>query len=145
MLGDLGAYVNYAVAAIFFAVGLHLTGVIQLPFSGPGNVGFQKKGLLAALALGLIFGIALGPCTFAYMAPILGVTFKMAETNMALGVLLLFAYGVGHCSVIVAAGTSTGIVQQYLEWNANSRGTLIMKKVCGALVILGGLYLIYTA
>ena len=105
----------------------------------------KRKGVLAAFILGLVFGIALGPCTFAYIAPMLGVTFKLgAEQPIYAGSLLLM-YGVGHCSVIVAAGTSTGLVQKYMNWNESSKGAVILKKVCGALVILGGLYLIYTA
>ena len=92
-----------------------------MPWSGPGQVGMKRKGLLAALILGLVFGIALGPCTFAYLAPMLGVTFKLAATNLAYGVVLLLAYGVGHCSVIVAAGTSTELVQRFLNWNDASR------------------------
>jgi cytochrome c-type biogenesis protein len=105
----------------------------------------KAKGLLAALILGLVFGIALGPCTFAYMAPMLGVTFKLARTNMLYGVLLLLTYGVGHCSVIVLAGTSTEVVQTYLDWNEVSKGAVVLKRICGLLVILGGLYLIYSA
>jgi len=58
---------------------------------------------------------------------------------------LLLAYGVGHCGVIAAAGTSTEVVQRYLQWNETSPGMRIVKKVCGALVLAGGLYLIYTA
>ena len=65
MMGDVGCYGNYIVALIFFVVGLHLLGVIPMPFSGPGQVGMKRKGLLAAFILGLVFGIALGPCTFA--------------------------------------------------------------------------------
>jgi cytochrome c-type biogenesis protein len=145
MMGDVGRYGNYFVAAIFFVVGLHLLGVIPMPWSGPGRVGMKRKGMLAAFILGLVFGIALGPCTFAYMAPMLGVTFKLAATDIGYGVLLLAAYGVGHCSVIVAAGTSTELVQRYLNWNEQSRGSVILKKVCGAAVLLGGIYLIYAA
>jgi len=145
MLGDIGGYGNYFVAAIFFLVGLHLLDVIPLPFSGPGQVGMKRKGLLAAFILGLVFGVALGPCTFAYMAPMLGVTFKLASTNLAYGILLLLAYGVGHCSVIVVAGTSTGLVQRYMNWNEKSKGTILVKRICGVLVLLGGLYLIYIA
>ena len=73
MMGDLGSTVNYLVAVIFFLVGLHLLGVIPLPWSGPGPRGTRQRGLLAGFILGLIFGVALGPCTFAYMAPVLGV------------------------------------------------------------------------
>jgi len=145
MMGDVGRYGNYFVAAIFFVVGLHLLDVIPMPWSGPGQVGLKRKGALAAFILGLVFGIALGPCTFAYMAPMLGVTFKLAATNLFYGVLLLLVYGVGHCSVIVLAGTFTEIVQRYLNWNEKSSGALILKKVCGMLVLIGGLWLIYTA
>ncbi len=145
MMGDVGRYGNYFVAVIFFLVGLHLLGVIPLPFGGPAQVGMKRKGYLAALLLGLIFGIALGPCTFAYMAPMLAVTFKLAATNLGYGILLLVMYGVGHCAVIVLAGTFTEMVQHYLNWNEKSKGALILKKVCGFLVLLGGLYMIYTA
>jgi len=145
MMGDVGRYGNYFVAAIFFVVGLHLLDVIPLPFSGPARVGMKRKGLLAALILGLVFGIALGPCTFAYMAPILGVTFKLASTNLPYGILLLIAYGIGHCSVIVFAGTCTELVQRYMNWNEKSKGAVIVKRVCGVLILLGGLYLIYIA
>jgi len=145
MMGDVGKYGNYFVAAIFFLVGLHLLDVIPMPWSGPGQVGMKRKGMLAALILGLVFGVALGPCTFAFMAPMLGVTFRVASTSLAYGVLLLAIYGIGHCSVIVFAGTFTEAVQRYLNWNEKSKGAVILKKVCGILVLLGGIYLIYTA
>ncbi len=145
MMGDVGPWGNYFVAAIFFVVGLHLIGVIPNPWAGPGQVGMKRKGLLAALVLGLVFGIALGPCTFAYMAPMLGVAFRTGSSDPMFGALLLALYGVGHCSVIVAAGTSTELVQRYLNWNERSKGAVILKRVCGILIILGGLYLLYTA
>jgi cytochrome c-type biogenesis protein len=145
MMGDVGKYGNYLVAAIFFLVGLHLLDVFPLPFSGPSKIGMKSKGLLAAFLLGLIFGIALGPCTFAYMAPMLAVTFRLASTNLFYGIFLLLVYGIGHCSVIVIAGTSTELVEKYLNWNEKSKGAVILKKICGVLVLAGGLYMIYTA
>ena len=144
MLGDIGSYGNYIVAVIFFIIGLHLLEVIQLPFLGKTNQpAFQKKGLLAAFGLGFIFGIALGPCTFAYMAPMLGIVFTVSTTRLYYGVLLLLFYGIGHCSVIIFAGTFTEIIQNYLNWNESSRGVLVVKKICGVLIILGGMYLIW--
>ena len=145
MLGDVGPYGNYFVAIIFFVVGLYLLDVIPMPWSGPGQVGMKRKGMLAAFILGLVFGIALGPCTFAYMAPMLGITFKLAATNLFYGVLLLVVYGLGHCSVIVLAGTCTELVQRYMNWNEKSKGAVILKKICGILVLIGGLYLIFIA
>ena len=145
MMGDVGRFGNYFVAAVFFVVGLHLLDVIPMPFSGPGQTRMKRKGLVAALILGLVFGIALGPCTFAFMAPMLGVTFRLAATNWLYGMLLLLTYGIGHCSVIVAAGTSTELVQKFLNWNETSRGTVVVRRVCGVLVLLGGIWMIYTA
>jgi len=145
MMGDVGRFGNYFVAAIFFVVGLYLLGVIPMPWSGPGQVNTKRKGLMAAFMLGLIFGIALGPCTFAYMAPMLAVTFKMAKSNPVYGASLLLAYGVGHCAVIILAGTFTEVVQRFLNWNEQSKGVTIVKFTCGALVLLGGVWLIYSA
>ena len=144
MLGDIGSYGNYIVAIIFFIIGFHLLEVIQLPFLGKTNQpAFQKKGLVAAFGLGFIFGIALGPCTFAYMAPMLGIVFTVSTTRLYYGVLLLLFYGIGHCSVIIFAGTFTEIIQNYLNWNENSQGVIVLKKICGVLIILGGIYLIW--
>ncbi len=144
MLGDLGAHMNYIVAVIFFVIGLHFLGVIPMPFSAANARMGKRRGLLAAFILGLAFGLALGPCTFAYMAPMLGITLSVAQTNMGYGILLLMAYGVGHCGVIVAAGTFTEVVEHYLKWSGRSRGLDVVKKVCGILIIGGGVYLIWT-
>ena len=145
MMGDIGRTGNYLVAIVFFGVGLHLIGIIPMPWSGPGSVGTKKRGILAAFLLGLIFGVALGPCTFAYMAPMLAVTFRIAATQMVYGIALLAMYGVGHCSVIVLAGTFTEVVQHYLNWTVQSKGAVTLRKICGILVILGGFYLLYGA
>ena len=145
MLGDVGRYGNYFVAGIFLLVGLHLLGFIPMPWSGPGQVGMKRKGLFAAFILGLVFGIALGPCTFAYMAPILAVTFKVADTAPLYGAALLLAYGVGHCAVIIAAGTATEFVQRFLNWNEKSKGIKIMKGACGVLILLAGAYFLWSA
>ena len=145
MLGDLGSWGNWLVAGIFFIFGLHLCGLIPIPWSGSGPIGMKNKGLLAAFFLGAIFGIALGPCTFAFMGPVLGVAFTEAANNMVYASLLLLAYGLGHCAVIVFAGTFTEKVQHYLDWNERSKGVLWVKRICGILVIAGGVWLIHTS
>jgi len=146
MLGDIGVFGNYFVAIIFFIVGLHLMDIIPFPFlNGASQPKMKKRGLLAAFVLGLVFGIALGPCTFAYMAPVLSIALTVSAAQVLFGAALIIVYGIGHCSVIVLAGTFTGMVQKYLNWNEKSKGAIILKKVCGLLVILGGVYLIWSA
>ena len=145
MLGDIGSFGNYFVAAVMILIGLHLIGLIPLPFFGgidQSRIG-KSKGTLAALIIGLLFGIAMGPCTFAYMAPMLAIVLGMSTTQLWYGLLLLLAYGIGHCAVIVFAGTFTENVEKYLHWNERSSGTQWIKKICGVLVMTGGIYLIF--
>ncbi len=144
LLGDIGSIGNYLVAGIFFLVGLYLLDMIKLDWNTFGLKYTAANGSFAPLILGLLFGLALGPCTFAYMAPVLGVVFQTAQTNYFLAVIFLLAFGLGHCSVIVGAGTLTGKVQKYLNWTEKSKTILWIKRVCGILVIFGGFYLIFT-
>ncbi len=145
LAGDAGPFARYLMAAVLFAVGLHFFDVLPLPWSGAGLIGTQRKGAAAALICGLLFGVALGPCTFAYMAPMVSVAFSVAAASLAYGALLLLAYGLGQCSVIVLAGTSTEWVQRELNWNENARGARWLKRACGALILLGGAYMLYIA
>ncbi len=45
--------------------------------------------------------------------------------------------------VIAIAGASAELTQRSLNWNTDSSGSRVLKKTCGILVILAGLYLIY--
>jgi cytochrome c-type biogenesis protein len=124
---------------------LILLDVIPISIKAPGSIGMQRRGLIAAFFLGLVFGIALGPCTFAFMAPVLAVVFKVSATALLYGISLLVVYGLGHCSVIIFAGTFTEAVQHYMNWNEKSSAAIILKRICGALVLVAGLYLLFKA
>ncbi len=143
--GDVGPAGNYLVAAVFFLVGLSFLDIVRMPGLRLGTGNLKCGGGITAFILGLVFGIAIGPCTFAYMAPVLAIAFRLGARHLGAATFLLAMYGVGHCSVIVAAGASTQWVQKFLDWNEESRGPTVVRRACGVLVCLGGLYLIYTA
>ena len=136
---------GYATAVILLVAGLHLLGLIPLPLSGLSVSAIKRKGRLAALAAGLFLGIGLSPCTFAFLAPVLGAALGAAAGSAVYGFALLLSFAVGHCSVLAVAGASTGLAQRYLDWNERSRGPAILKAVCGALLLLGAASLVYTA
>lgn len=145
LMGDVGSMGNLVVAVVFLVVGLSFLDVIPLNLPAAGQVNPRRRGAWAALVLGLVFGVALGPCTFAFMAPMLGVTFQVAASNPVYGSALLVAYGLGHCLVIALAGVGSAWVQRTLNWNAESRVSGMIRKACGVLVICGGLYMLYSA
>ena len=144
MLGDVGSWTSWLVAAILLLVGLHLMDLIPLPLPAAAQVGMERRGALAAFLLGLGFGIALGPCTFAFMAPLLALSFTAGAERPVFGTLLLLAYGIGHTAVIALAGTFGGFLQGYLDWNRRSGALVWMRRACGFLVILGAFYLVAT-
>ena len=145
MMGDVGVWGNIIVAGVFFVVGLYLMDIIKLSWGGIVPQTSLAQGWKGALLLGLIFGVGLGPCTFAYMAPVLGVVFSVASTDPMRAFSLVAAFGAGHCAVIAVAGGAAGSVQKYLNWTDQSKGALYLKRATGVLVILAGAYYIYTA
>jgi len=145
MAGDVGPWVTYALAAVFFAVGLDLLGLLPLPSWSSLPAGATRKGPGGALILGLVFGAALGPCTFAFMAPLLGLAFRAGASQAAYGVLLVALYGLGHSVAIVLAGASAQNVQRWLSWKAGARAAVLVRGGAGLAVIAGGLYVLYTA
>ena len=143
LLGDIGQLGYYFAAAVMLYFGLNLLEVLPSPFRGDKSISSKRSGLAGAFVLGLVFGIALGPCTFAFMAPILGVAFSTGSKYPIFAILLVIAFSVGHCGIIVAAGTFSSTIQRFLKWNDKTGVVPILRKVCGVLVILGGLYILY--
>jgi cytochrome c-type biogenesis protein len=144
LMGDVGVWGNWLVAVIFIVIGLYLMDIIRWDWSGL-NIGSKKHhGFGGAFILGLILGVGLGPCSFAFLAPVLGVVFHTASENWFKAVLLISAFGIGHCTVIVAAGSMTSLVQKYLDWTENSKITIYIKRISGLFVLAGGVYFIFT-
>lgn len=144
MAGDVGRTGSYALAAVFFAVGLHLVGLLPLP-SWSTPAASRLTGLPGALVLGAVFGAALGPCTFAFMAPILGLAFRSGAEGGGAGIALVLLYGLGHAAAIVAAGVSVQHVQRWLSSRTGGRATAALRVGAGLAVIAGGLYFLLTA
>ncbi len=142
LMGDVGRWGNYFIAFIFLLIGLYLLDVLRINWKTP--LFFEKGGVGGAFLLGVVFGIGLGPCTFAYMAPILGLVFSLAKTSLLKAMLLIAAFGIGHTAVIVLAGSSLQWVQNYLNWNEKSKASDYVRKASGLLVIMGGIYFVYT-
>lgn len=143
ILGDLGGFAKYLTSGLLVLAGLYLVGLLPLTLGGPSFIQrIRGKGWGAALLLGLVFGLALGPCSFAFMAPVIGIAFQAAPSGFALPFGLFAAYAAGHCLVITLAGLSIQMVRRILSWSDGVRGMVILKRICGVLVIGIAVYLL---
>lgn len=143
ILGDVGSWTEPVMGVVFMIMAFFIADILKMPSFLSGGAGkASRKGIWGALSLGFLLGIALGPCSFAFMAPILGIVFTSAGSQFIFALALVLAYIIGHCLVIILAGTFAGSVQSYLKWSSNSKGTKIVRIVCAVLVFIAGLYLI---
>ncbi len=141
LLGDVGVWGNRVVAIIFLVIGLHLLDVLPLPLPA-ARARTSQRGFTGALVLGIVFGVALGPCTFAFLAPVVGAGFHEATASPLRGALLMIAFGLGHCCIIAAVGASAARAQHWLDWHERSSGARWLRRACGALILVAGFWLL---
>ncbi|HOJ63185.1 MAG TPA: cytochrome c biogenesis protein CcdA [Spirochaetota bacterium] len=142
VIGNIGLIGYIIVFVIFIIVGLNFLGVINIPDIIKFNQPKESKGLLGGFLLGLMFGLALGPCTFAFMAPILSIVFTNATKNFILSFFLITFYAIGHCLVFIIFGTFSELAQKFLNWDEKSNATIVVKKIIGVIIIIAGIYIL---
>ena len=144
MLGDIGSVAEYIIGALLVLFGLYLTGFLRLPsISTAAATRIRGRGGLSVFLMGLVFGVGLGPCTFAFMAPVLALVLSSSAERLWFSAAMLASFAIGHCTVIVGAGSLSQAVRRYLNWDSRSQGTLWIRRACGILVAAGGVYLIF--
>jgi cytochrome c-type biogenesis protein len=144
-VGDTTRIGTLVVSAVFILFGLDLVDAISIPWFGAKKESVKAKGAAGALLLGLLFGLAAGACTFAFLAPVLAVAFSAASTSAMTGCLLVFLFGLGHVSVLVLAGISAERAAHFANWNRQTGTNRKVRFVLGILLIATGLYLLYKA
>jgi cytochrome c biogenesis protein CcdA len=63
--------------------------------------------------------------------------------GMAFGIMLLISYSLGHCGLVIVGGTSIGFVQRLADSKGWTRGTDVLRRVAGVLIVGVGLYLLF--
>jgi cytochrome c-type biogenesis protein len=130
---------RYVAAAVCLLMGLDLVGLIRFSLPGPNNPSAARRGMLGALGLGMVFGTVSLPCAGPILLALLAV---MPLYGIAYGTLLLAAYSLGHCTLVLAAGISTGLVQRMVDSRGLQRTGNWLKGLAGGLIMLVGLYLL---
>lgn len=140
MFGMTGPVWYFILALVLITMGLHLTGLINLKLETSQKFLPQRTGLWGALILGMLFGTVLSPCASPVLAVIL--TLAAVQGHVAYGSSLLFAYALGQGTLIILAGTFTGLIENFLQ-SRGAKVSLSMQKAAGGLLVLAGLYMAY--
>jgi cytochrome c biogenesis protein CcdA len=142
LFGDVGSFWPWVIALVCFVMAAHLWDLWT--FSVPEGLSrYRPKhaGMLGTFILGVLFGVVSAPCA----APILVVvlTYVASRANLPYGLALLWTYAVGHCILIVVAGTSMGGAKKLLHSRGLNKANLLLKKTAGVLVALVGVFILW--
>jgi cytochrome c biogenesis protein CcdA len=136
------AWWRYIAAVVCLLMGLHLLGVFRLRFPALGGWQPKRRGFVGALLLGLLFGLISMPCAGPVLIALLSLT-QLGGVTFAFGLLLLVAYSLGHCGLVLIGGTSIGMVQKLADSKGWTRGTDVLRRVAGVLIAGVGVWLLF--
>jgi len=136
MFGTLGGRWYLIAGAIALVMGGQMMGLYQIPLPISPDYRPKRGGLVGAFLLGLFFGIVSSPCATPVLVVLL--TLVASKAQVLYGIALLFCYAVGHCLLMLFAGTFTGFVEGF----AKSKGVVDFscwaKRISGTVVALVG-------
>jgi len=138
-----GAWATYVVAGICVLLGLHMLGVIELPFATLTRLqprATKRVGILGALLLGIAFGVVATPCSTPVLAAI--ATMAAARRSAIVGGVLLFAFGLGKGLPLMLVGLASGSLGAMRQL---SRITSSLMRAGGVALLVTAVYLVWTA
>lgn len=126
---------------IVILFGLHMTGLIRIPFLNydlrPQSKKVANRGLLSSFLMGIFFSAGWSPC----VGPTLGLILTLAieRANIAQGVGLLSVYSLGMAIPFLAAAIGVGWVSQVLK--KYSKVMRVVEIFTGIILIIVGVML----
>ena len=136
LFGTLGGWWYVAAGVVAIVMGLQLLGLYEIHLPIKRNFEPRRGGIGGALLLGLFFGGVSSPCATPALVVIL--TLVATRGQILYGIALLFAYALGHCLLMLVAGTFTGFVEAF----ARQQGGVLLarwgKRLSGIIFLIVG-------
>jgi len=143
LLGPVEVIMNIMIAALLLLAGLYFLDLLPVPAGRQlMDHSLQKHPYLSGFVLGITLGMGLGICALAFMSPVLSISLSEIGKRPFFSIMLALAFILGHCGIILLAGTFMDALKKYLKWNNKSLGSRIIRKVSGSLILLAGVYVI---
>ena len=141
MFGTLGGPWYLIAGAIALIMGGQMMGVYEIRLPIPREFKPKRGGLIGCFLLGLFFGVVSSPCATPVLVVLL--TLVAGKGQVLYGIALLFCYALGHCLLMLFAGTFTGFVEGFARTRGVVSFSLWAKRLSGAVVALVGAWFVW--
>lgn len=141
MFGTLGGWWYVAAGSVALAMGGQMVGLYEIRLPIRRDFRPKRGGIVGSFLLGLFFGVVSSPCATPALVVIL--TYVATQGELAYGIALLFTYAVGHCLLMLLAGTFTGFVEAFAKARGIANFTVWTRRCGGTLVMAAGGWLLW--
>ena len=141
MFGTLGGPWYLIAGAIALAMGGQMMELYEIQLPIRRDYKPKQGGLIGAFLLGLFFGVVSSPCATPVLVVLL--TLVAGKGQALYGITLLFCYAVGHCLLMLFAGTFTGFVEGFAKAKGVVNFSLWAKRISGVVITLAGGWFIW--
>ncbi len=143
MFGTVGGWWHVAAGIVALVMGGQLVGLYELRLPVRRDFKPKQGGVVGSFLLGLFFGVVSSPCATPVLVVLL--TFVATKGKVLYGVALLFCYAIGHCLLMLAAGTFTGFVESFVKAKGLVNFSNLAKRLSGGIVAVVGAWFIWQA
>ena len=140
--GTVGAFftkyktiLNIILGIIICLYGLSVLNVIHLPSPGFSFQNIKISSVFSCFLLGIVFSLALTPCTGAFLGSALMLAANAA--SLGRGILLLFTYSLGLGLPFVLAALLTDSI--FSVFSSIQKHRIATERICGIFLILTGI------
>jgi cytochrome c biogenesis protein CcdA len=141
MFGTLGGPWYLIAGSIALVMGGQMLGLYEIRLPIRRDYKPKRGGIIGSFLLGLFFGVVSSPCATPVLVVIL--TYVATKGQVLYGTALLFTYAIGHCLLMLAAGTFTGFIESFVKAKGIVNFSIWTKRFGGLVVAVVGAYLLW--
>ena len=143
MFGTLGGWWYLAAGLVALVMGGQMMGLYEIRLPIRREFKPKQGGVVGSFILGLFFGVVSSPCATPVLVVIL--TYVATKGEALYGMALLFCYAIGHCLLMLLAGTFTGFLEGFVKARGVVNFSTWAKRLGGVVVAGVGAYLLWQA
>src|SRR5512136_451792 len=141
MFGTLGGPWYLIAGVIALVMGGQMMGLYEIRLPIRRDFKPKRGGIVGSFLLGLFFGVVSSPCATPVLVVLL--TYVATKGKVIYGTTLLFTYAVGHCMLMLAAGTFTGFIESFVKARGIINFSVWARRLGGFVVAAAGCYLVW--